>query len=95
MSPGRKRRARKNTRNLMGFLRKVVNEYLTDNCPHLAASIAFYTFFSLFPLTLAAISMLGWMTSDPEIESEVIEAVGDLLPVESEFITKTRKDSIG
>lgn len=89
LSPGRKRRVRKNTRNLMGFLRKVVNEYLTDNCPHLAASIAFYTFFSLFPLTLAAISMLGWMTSDPEIESEVIETVGDLLPVESEFITKT------
>ncbi len=67
----------------------VVNEYLTDNCPHLSASIAFFTFFSLFPLTLAAISILGWLTNDPEIESEVIDTVGRLLPVNADFITAT------
>ncbi len=89
LSPSAKRRVRAKSRRLSIFLRKVVNEYLTDNCPHLSASIAFYTFFSLFPLTLAAISMLGWMTSDPEVEREVIDAVGDFLPVESDFITST------
>ncbi len=70
-------------------MRGVVNEYLTDNCPHLAASIAFYTFFSLFPLTLAAISILGFMTNDPDVENQVIETVADFLPVESDFIANT------
>ncbi|MFO8102254.1 MAG: YihY/virulence factor BrkB family protein [Dehalococcoidia bacterium] len=70
-------------------MRGVVNEYLTDNCPHLSASIAFYTFFSLFPLTLAAISILGFMTNDPDVQNEVVEAVTDFVPVESDFIAKT------
>ena len=89
LSPAKKRRARRNSKKLFRFLRNVVTEFLTDNCPHLAASISYYTLFCLFPLTLAAIAILGWLTSDPDVEGEVIEAIGDFLPVGSDFITKT------
>jgi len=89
LSAKRKRRIRVRVRRFLNFMREVVNEYLTDNCPHLSASIAFYTFFSLFPLTLAAISILGFMTNDADVENEVIETVTDFLPVESDFIAST------
>jgi membrane protein len=89
LSPAKKRRARRNSKKLFHFLRDVVNEFLTDNCPHLAASISYYTLFCLFPLTLAAIAILGWLTSDPNVESKVIDADSDFLPESSGFTTKT------
>ncbi len=70
-------------------MKSVVSEFLTDNCPHLAASISYYTLFSFIPLTLAAIALLGWLTSDTNVESKVIETIGEFLPVAGESITTT------
>ena len=71
------------------FFRDVVNEFLTDNCPHLAASISFYVLLSLFPLTLALISVLGFLSHSPEIQARVIDAIGTFLPVSRDFITSS------
>jgi membrane protein len=71
------------------FFRDVTNEFLTDNCPHLAASISFYVLLSLFPLTLALISVLGFISHSPEIQAHVINGIGNFLPVSRDFITKS------
>jgi membrane protein len=71
------------------FFRDVVNEFLTDNCPHLAASISFYVLLSLFPLTLALVSMLGFISNSPETQARIIEGIGNFLPVSRDFITSS------
>lgn len=76
------------------FMREVVNEFLTDNCPHLSASISYYLLFSIFPLTLALVSVLGFLSNSPQTETRVIEAIGDLLPISSEFITNSVREVV-
>jgi membrane protein len=71
------------------FIRKAAKEFLTDNCLHLSASISYYAFFCIFPLSLAFISVLGFISGSPESEIRVIEAIGAFLPVCSEFITSS------
>ncbi len=89
LAPVQKKPVRRRLKGVYFFLRYVIDEFLTDNCSHLAASISYYAFFSLFPLTLAAISILGWLTRDPAIESDVISAVTGALPIESGYIEST------
>jgi membrane protein len=71
------------------FFRDVTNEFLTDNCPHLAASISFYVLLSLFPLTLALVSVLGFISHSPEMQARIIDGIGNFLPVSRDFITKS------
>ncbi len=68
-----------------------VNEFLADNCPHLAAAISYYLLLSLFPLVLAAISIFGFIMRDPGVEAKVTEAVIDFIPVKqsADFLTST------
>jgi membrane protein len=61
-------------------LKGAVNEFLADNCPHLAAAISYYLLLSLFPLVLAAISIFGFIVQRPDVEARVIEAVTDFIP---------------
>lgn len=74
---------------MIAFLRDVVNEFLTDNCPHLAASISYYSLLSIFPLTLALVSVLGFLSASPETQERMIESIGGFLPISSNFITNT------
>ncbi|MCL0065445.1 YihY/virulence factor BrkB family protein [Dehalococcoidia bacterium] len=76
------------------ILHDAVKEFLTDNCLHLSASISYYMFFCIFPLALAFISILGFISGSPESETKVIQAIGDFLPVSSEFITSTIQDVV-
>jgi len=74
---------------VVAILHNTVKEFLTDNCLHLSASISYYMFFCIFPLSLAFTSVLGFISGSPESETRVIEAIGYSLPVSSEFITST------
>lgn len=93
LSPAKRRRAVARTKDFVRFVRGVVNEFLTDNCPHLAASISYYVLFCLFPLTLAAVSIVGYLSNDEGIQTKVIEAISNFVPpVEEDFIAGTIKD---
>lgn len=81
-------------REVVVLFRDAVKEFLTDNCLHLSASISYYMFFCIFPLSLAFISILGFILGSPESEAKVIGAIGDFLPVSSEFITSTIRDVV-
>jgi len=72
-----------------GVVKEAVHEFLTDNCPHLAAAISYYFLLSLFPLALAAISIFGFVLRSAEVEARVTQAISDFLPVSSDFVTRT------
>jgi len=86
-SARRKRHRAAALRARVHFIKDVVNEFLTDNCPQLAASISFYLLLSLFPLTLGVISVIGFFTASSETESRVIQAIGGFLPIPGDDIT--------
>ncbi|MFC2028062.1 YihY/virulence factor BrkB family protein [Chloroflexota bacterium] len=89
LSPGKRRRIAIRTRESFFFIREVVNEFLTDNCPHLAASVSYYVLLTIFPLTLAAITIVGAITNDPDPQHNVVQAIGDFLPVSDDVISDT------
>ena len=86
-SARRKRHRAAALRARVHFIKDVVNEFLTDNCPQLAASISFYLLLSLFPLTLGVLSVIGFFTTSNETESRVIQAISGFLPLPGEDIT--------
>jgi membrane protein len=55
----------------------------------LAAAVAYSLLFSLFPFALVLISLAGYLMSSPEIENQVIAAMGTLIPVARGLIEKT------
>ena len=76
---------------LVTSLKEAVKEFFADNCPHLAAAIAYYLLFSLFPIILVMISVTGFILRSPALEAQVIEGIGNFIPVSGDFITSTIK----
>lgn len=77
------------------MMRRAVQEFLTDNCTHLAAAISYYFLLSLFPLALAAISILSYFSRSPDVEARVTQAITDVLPVSGELISETIRGVAG
>jgi len=70
-------------------LKEAVNEFLADNCTHLSAAISYYIMLSLFPLALAAITILGYFSRSPDMASRVSQAIADVLPVSGQVVSDT------
>lgn len=73
------------------FCVDAVNEFLGKNCPYVAGAIAFYTLFSIFPLMLAVISVLGYVVGPQANQNELAVDVARIIPVSSQFIGETVK----
>ena len=73
------------------FCAGAFNDFLGRNCPQFAGAISFYMLFSIFPLMLAIISVLGYALG-PRAEAEQLElarSIAEVLPVSSEFVSET------
>ncbi len=77
------------------LIRGAVNEFLADNCPHLAAGLSYYMLLCLFPLLLAAISILGFLVQRPNVESDVVSAVTDFIPISQSIVQGVIQDVSG
>ena len=82
------RLARKPLEHLGGVVRgiaralpRAVEDMFTDRCTQYAAAIAYRVLFSLFPLTIALVSIFGLVLQDDELRQRVINEVIDILPV--------------
>ena len=64
--------------------RHSVRGFLHDNCPQMAAAISYYVLFSLFPLVILAVGVLGLALQDNDIERTLIDELTGLLPVDAE-----------
>ncbi len=61
-----------------------VRGFLDDHCPQMAAAISYYVLFSLFPLVIFSIGILGFVLQDHDIERRLIEELTGLLPVDAD-----------
>lgn len=71
------------------LFRRTTEEYMDDNCPSMAAAMSFYILLCIFPLALAAISILGFVLHTPSIEEKVIDAMVEAIPVSRDFLRDT------
>ena len=71
------------------FCIECVNQFLDRNCPYMAGAISFYTLFSLFPLFLAIISVLGFILGPEAEQDQLASNLAKVLPVSSDYISQT------
>lgn len=66
----------------LGFPLAAAKKFGEDQAGNLAALIAYYTFFSIFPLLLALVTILGFVLGgDPELQRRVLDSALAQFPV--------------
>ena len=76
----------------LGFPLGVVKKFGEDQAGNLAALISYYTFFSIFPLLLALVTILGFVLGgDPELQRKIVDSALVQFPVIGDQI----RDNIG
>lgn len=68
-------------RFLFTLARRSVEEFLEDNCTQMAAAISYYVLFSIFPLLIFIVGILGLILQDSQLQQDVIDAVLDFVPL--------------
>ena len=62
---------------------RLIQRYVDANLPNLAAAVAFHTLFSLFPLLLALVTLIGLIVPDPGRLEQAAGAAAHLFPPEA------------
>lgn len=73
----------------LAFLVGVAKKFSEDKAGLLAALVAYFGFFSLFPLMLAFTSIIGFVIPDPADQREFSDAAADQIPVVGDTIRNT------
>jgi membrane protein len=68
-------------RGVARALPKAIEDMFTDRCTQYAAAIAYRVLFSLFPLTIALVSIFGLVLQDDELRQSVIDELIAFLPI--------------
>ncbi len=63
------------------LVRRVLKGISDDHCTQLAASIAYYVLFSMFPLAILVVSIAGVVLTDESLRERTIASLLELLPV--------------
>ena len=71
------------------FFNDALRDFLHKNCQYIAAAISFYTLFSMFPLGLAVISILGFLIGPGAEREELAKQIAGVLPVSNELVGTT------
>ena len=79
-------------RKVLPMFGMVLTDFSRHNCPYVAAGIAYWTIFSLFPLALAGISILGFLYSTPEEQSRIVEGIVKIVPVSTDYLASLIED---
>jgi membrane protein len=72
---------------VVGVLLRAALEGKRDFAKDMAASIAYYTFLSLFPLILGLLSIGGFFLGSEEAQTKLHDFLVNTLPVSADFIT--------
>lgn len=68
------------------FVRVVIADFFSNNCPYIAAGIAYWTLFSIFPLSLAGVSLLGYFNHTEEEQTRMVERIIVQIPVSADYL---------
>lgn len=61
--------------------RRAIEEFVDDRCTQIAASISYYVFFSIFPLTIFLVTIFGQVLRNDDVKDQVIDALLEILPL--------------
>jgi membrane protein len=75
-------------RRLAGSLAAAGSRYFSSGASDSAAAIAYRVLFSLAPLTVALVSVVGLLLQNQELKDDVINKIISVLPVKGESVTK-------
>ena len=67
-------------RSFMEMAIRVVRNFSRDDGAHMAAGLAYYATFSIFPLVLGIIAVSGFFVDTAEIRDEILEFLDEQLP---------------
>ena len=65
-----------------------LTDFMRNNCHYIAAGIAYWTLFSLFPLALAGIAILGYVYATLQEHDRIVEGIIELIPVSEEYLAE-------
>jgi len=78
-----------------GILRSTVEEFLRLRSFEAGAGIAFYALFSLFPLLIFLISILGFILEQERVQAEVLALLKEVFPVAKDNVTQMIEQNLG
>lgn len=61
------------------LLRQTLAAWLADDAPSMGAALAFYSVFSLAPLLLIVIALVGWLFGEESARAEILRQLGALI----------------
>ena len=67
--------------DIFRYLEKLLKKFISDGCPIMASSIAFYFLFSIFPLILIFISLSGIFIDRLNIQTTILDFVEERVPI--------------
>ena len=73
-------------RSVLTLFSVALKDFVRNNCHYVAAGVAYWTLFSLFPLALAAISIMSFMYTTPEEQAPLVVGIVKLIPVSEEYL---------
>ena len=79
-------RERLNRVFLFVLVGRTFREMSADDATHMAAGVAYYALFSLFPLLLGMIAILSFFQEPQEIQTRITDFAGDYLPGSEELV---------
>ena len=74
-------------RALWAVVTITVKHFQDDDCMYMAAAIAYYALFSIFPLLLGLMAIAGHFFESGQLQNQVIYMVTQLMPGSGEFMT--------
>ena len=80
-------------KELLLLLYHAVRKAQRDQVKDLAAAIAFWTFFSIFPLLIGILSLSGHFLKSEAIQAQIFRAVADMFPGSADLV-KENIDSV-
>ena len=60
---------------------RAVQEFADDRCTQIAASISYYVFFSIFPLSIFLVTVFGQVLRNDDIKDRVVDALMEVIPL--------------
>ena len=76
-------------KNELRIVLQAVRKSLDDQVNDLAAAIAYWALFSIFPLLIGALSLAGYFLDSVEVQTRIYELVTDLLPGSADLVKKS------
>ena len=65
---------------------RTAKEISEDDVTHMAAGVAYYALFSIFPLLLGSIAVLGFFLESDEVQRQIVSIAGGFLPGSEQLI---------